>query len=322
MDRATRQILEKHLNDISEVMVFTLIHGNLLTPQNQAARQLILASKTPALVTEVLDEKSVEKLATMLADVGQDRLAKAVLNLRNPTSGRFTAYQSYLYPVVTGKDVLVAEPLPAPDAFEVEKEETPEEKPAQPPTAELLQAYGDRRKISTGFLRTMETLARVDQLTNVHNRRTIIEILDDESSRFLRYGQPMSILMFCVDDFKGMMDLYGQPAVEIVLETIARVIRSIVRDVDQLGRYGREEFLLLLPASSADAARAVAERLRKTIENENIPIGLGREISVTVSMGIAEIMSVDSIVSLVRRASEALDEAKALGGNSVYIKRK
>ena len=125
--------------------------------------------------------------------------------------------------------------------------------------------------------------------------------------------------------FKSVNDTYGHAVGDLVLKTIAKVIRGQLREYDIAGRYGGEEFSILLPFTKIEEAKMVAERLRKTIESRVIDISKvnpdseKKEISVTLSLGIYEMKSDDNDEDLLKKADKALYEAKNTGRNKVVI---
>ena len=125
--------------------------------------------------------------------------------------------------------------------------------------------------------------------------------------------------------FKSVNDTYGHAVGDLVLNTIAKVIRGQLREYDIAGRYGGEEFSILLPFTKIEEAKMVAERLRKTIESRVIDISKvnpdseKKEISVTLSLGIYEMKSDDNDEDLLKKADKALYEAKNTGRNKVVI---
>ena len=128
-----------------------------------------------------------------------------------------------------------------------------------------------------------------------------------------------------IDFFKSVNDTYGHAVGDLVLKTIAKVIRGQLREYDIAGRYGGEEFSILLPFTKIEEAKMVAERLRKTIETRVIDISKvnpdseKKEISVTLSLGIYEMKSDDNDEDLLKKADKALYEAKNTGRNKVVI---
>ncbi len=173
------------------------------------------------------------------------------------------------------------------------------------------------------FQRTLE-LARVDELTTVFNRRQTMEQLALEMERSRRYKRPLSLAMCDIDHFKKVNDTYGHLAGDQVLQGVAKLIRGISRDVDIVGRYGGEEFMVLLPETDLDAAIVYAERVRKTVEKW----GTGRKElnpghSVSISIGVASyVAEMDTAgENFIDKADKALYAAKERGRNRVCVYR-
>jgi two-component system cell cycle response regulator len=165
-------------------------------------------------------------------------------------------------------------------------------------------------------LAVAEELATTDALTGLLNRRTILDrgAVAFEQSRRQRY--PLSVIMADIDHFKQVNDAYGHQAGDRVLAAVAAALQSGIRRYDQIGRYGGEEFLVILPGCSAADVGAVAERMRQAVEaleaREN-----GARLRLTASFGIASSVGDDegSVALLIDAADRALYEAKEKGRN-------
>ncbi len=167
--------------------------------------------------------------------------------------------------------------------------------------------------------------ATLDALTGFYNRRQLEERIKQEVSNAKRQKAPLCGIMTDVDFFKGVNDTYGHAVGDLVLKTIAKIIRGQLREYDIAGRYGGEEFSILLPFTKIEEAKMVAERLRKTIENKVIDISKvnpdseTKEINVTLSLGIYEMKENDNDEDLLIKADKALYQAKNTGRNKVVI---
>lgn len=164
----------------------------------------------------------------------------------------------------------------------------------------------------------LNKLALTDGLTGLHNRRSLDEHLDQELREAGRYGSPLTCLMLDIDRFKRLNDAYGHPFGDAVLAGIGGIIAETVRRADIAGRYGGEEFLIVMPRLEASAALASAERLRAAIESRTF-LREGEPVSVTVSIGVAESRSLPlerrSRRALIEAADRALYDAKGSGRN-------
>jgi diguanylate cyclase (GGDEF)-like protein len=163
----------------------------------------------------------------------------------------------------------------------------------------------------------VERLAVIDELTGVYNRRAFFDLAQREFQRALRYQTPLAAIMIDLDNFKAVNDTRGHSAGDEVLATIAQRLQGGVRDLDVLGRYGGEEFVILAPQTGLAEACTVADRLRLLVASETVSLACG-VIDVTASFGVAAIGANDATLSsLLDRADKALYSAKAEGKNCV-----
>lgn len=164
----------------------------------------------------------------------------------------------------------------------------------------------------------LEKANRQDGLTKVLNRRYWEEQLKQEIQRSLRYKHPLSLILFDLDKFKDLNDKYGHLGGDFVLIELSSMISSLLRDSDLLGRYGGEEFGIVLPDTNAEGAMEVAERIRKAIA-EHPMLFNQQTIRVTLSMGVAELDPSNHLLhdDLIREADVALYNAKRAGRNRV-----
>jgi two-component system chemotaxis response regulator CheY len=159
-----------------------------------------------------------------------------------------------------------------------------------------------------------------DPLTELLNRLAIMDHARAELARNHRTGAPLSIALVDLDFFKSINDRYGHLVGDAALKHVARLMRKAVRPYDWVGRWGGEEFLLLLPGAQLEEAQVIAERLRMLIETTPLALETGIIVNLTASIGIAptgndEQLSIDE---LFLRADQALYAAKAAGRNCVY----
>lgn len=156
-----------------------------------------------------------------------------------------------------------------------------------------------------------EHLAYFDELTGIANRRKLVNILEKEISRSQRYETPLSIIIFDIDHFKTVNDSYGHNVGDKVLKAIANSVANTIRTNDCLGRWGGEEFMCVLPNTTANVAFEMAERLRLGISDSLLDGGP----DITASFGIAQLINLDNFDSFVLRADQALYNAKDQGRN-------
>lgn len=163
----------------------------------------------------------------------------------------------------------------------------------------------------------LERVSTTDAVTGMRTRRYVGELLSIEVLRASRYHTPLAVAMCDLDHFKRVNDSFGHPAGDAVLAGAGDVIRRTLRAADAAGRYGGEEFLLVLPGTDIAGAHAVAERVRAAIEAIEFDVGSEAPYHVTVSIGVAALDDGQSVEALVAAADEALYAAKAAGRNRV-----
>ncbi|CDE93462.1 TPA: GGDEF domain-containing protein [Candidatus Gastranaerophilales bacterium HUM_6] len=168
----------------------------------------------------------------------------------------------------------------------------------------------------------LKTLATTDELTGLHNRKYLLERMDQEISRAKRYGNALSLLLFDLDFFKVVNDIYGYEWGDVLLKSIADKLKGLIRKEDILTRYGDEEFVVVLPNTSEDNAFLFAERFRKDIEKmEFIPAGEEERHPITISGGIATYPCLpdteEDANTIIRYAEHALYNAKKRGKNKI-----
>jgi len=172
--------------------------------------------------------------------------------------------------------------------------------------------------VEAAYHEEIHRLAILDGLTQTHNRRYLTEFLDAEVSRAVRYGRPLSLLIFDLDRFKSINDAHGHLGGDHVLRELADCVRPEVRTGDVFARYGGEEFALVLVETPLDHAAAAAERLRAKIAAHAFDFQ-GRTIRATVSIGVAGTPAdpVDTPTDLLAAADARLYLAKQTGRNRV-----
>jgi len=167
------------------------------------------------------------------------------------------------------------------------------------------------------LVRRLEHLSHHDGLTGLLNRRAIEAHLDREVQRMQRFDEPFSVLLLDIDHFKRINDRLGHAAGDAVLASVAQTLQAQAREVDRVARYGGEEFCVVLPHTLHEGALQAAERLRQAVSEVRIPWG-DDTVSVTISTGLVCVDApAENLSMLLRRADEALYEAKAAGRNQV-----
>jgi diguanylate cyclase (GGDEF)-like protein len=165
--------------------------------------------------------------------------------------------------------------------------------------------------------RIVERQARVDGLTGLANRRQLEDQLATELSRVERFGGTLAVVLADLDDFKRVNDRYGHPAGDVVLREFARTLEEGSRDIDTVGRWGGEEFVLLLPGTNLDGAAQLAERIRRSLEERLIHAGGEGPIPTTASFGVAAFSAPATAEAVLAAADSALYAAKRGGKNRV-----
>jgi diguanylate cyclase (GGDEF)-like protein len=162
----------------------------------------------------------------------------------------------------------------------------------------------------------IEELAELDELTGSYNRRCIMRMLDDEIARARRLKTPCSIALIDLDWFKRVNDHYGHPTGDEVLRTFAITVFANIRHIDRFGRYGGEEFLLVLPDTPDDDAEEILDRLRAIVADLDWS-AFSPGLQVTISGGVAMLRSHETPDTFLARADSALYAAKARGRNRI-----
>ena len=173
------------------------------------------------------------------------------------------------------------------------------------------------RRVERRLNQRLIELASTDPLTKLMNRLNGDTTLRREFSRVSRSGNHLSVILADIDHFKSINDRFGHPVGDDVLVGVARVMQDVVRENDSLCRWGGEEFLLILPDTTADDALILAERVRTAVGHAENPTGE----PVTLSAGIAGVRAEDTVESLIDRADAALYRAKEDGRNRVITEQ-
>jgi diguanylate cyclase (GGDEF)-like protein len=166
----------------------------------------------------------------------------------------------------------------------------------------------------------LERQAVTDELTGIANRRAFFDVLGREYERAQRFDQPLSLIMFDIDNFKQLQDSdpFKHLSGDAVLRVVAGRVSQLVRDIDLVARYGGEEFAVVLPQTGLEGAVRLAERLREAVAGQPVEFGEHRIWGVTASFGVASGPTLDgSQLDLVGAADQALFDAKRAGKNRV-----
>lgn len=165
----------------------------------------------------------------------------------------------------------------------------------------------------------VQALSIIDTLTNVFNRRHFVERFKEELERSIKFKHVFSCLMIDIDYFKTFNDRYGHIVGDAILRELSKTIQENIRQVDLLGRYGGEEFSIILSETDKDAAHYAAERIRKAVEEKHIKV-YDEELKITVSIGASTYPEdADTFEGLIDKADSALYQAKQAGRNKVCL---
>lgn len=172
-------------------------------------------------------------------------------------------------------------------------------------------------------LAQISKIAALDELTQIHNRRSFNELAEAEVKRCQRYHHPLSLLLLDIDHFKQVNDNYGHANGDLVLQTFAHLFREHLRDSDIFARFGGEEFVLLLPETNMTAAKNLANRLSQLLAQQKITtLDEKTSISITVSSGLTALGGMkDNLEDMLIRADKALYRSKQNGRNRCTIAR-
>jgi diguanylate cyclase (GGDEF)-like protein len=182
-------------------------------------------------------------------------------------------------------------------------------------TAALAEDIVERKRLEA----ELRELAATDMLTGLPNRRHFLARLEEEHARLRRFDAQAAVLMLDLDFFKRVNDSYGHASGDEVLRRFAQLIREEIRQIDTAGRFGGEEFAIILPGAAPAAALEFAERLRRKLA-ETVIEHDGEVIRVTVSIGVSPMSrDDDSTEAVLERADRALYRAKDAGRNRVEV---
>ena len=282
--------------------VILLSEGGRLIAWNRSFDPLRDALPNEPLLRDFLPSSSRTLFDLLLSTVTHDRI-KTQGQLELGKGDRLGEYTCFLFPMPDGRILFVAEPV----QIKSDIEETAAE------LQRMKQLLHRKETELQAVIAQADEVSHTDALTFIPNRRQIMIDLQNAVEFSDRYGTPLTISILDIDHFKKVNDVHGHTAGDEVLRGLAGKLRNIIRHPDTIGRFGGEEFLLVLPHSTVKAAVEQAQRLCEQIRSSLIPVG-EQEISVTVSIGIAQYkLHKEDWQSLLNRADAALYEAKNKG---------
>jgi diguanylate cyclase (GGDEF)-like protein len=209
-------------------------------------------------------------------------------------------------PVTTGRDSFGTLVLVGPESMEEQRE-----------TATWLAGHAAIALANARKHQAVEKQALVDPLTGLANRRLAEGAIDTELARAGRFDEPLALLMTDLDDFKRINDRWGHPFGDVVLREFAAALTASIREIDLAGRWGGEEFAVVLPGTDVEGGAALAERIRRTLKGRPVTAPDGEVVDITASFGVAAYPEVQCKDDLIAAADGALYEAKRAGKDQV-----
>jgi diguanylate cyclase (GGDEF)-like protein len=285
-------------------LVVLLGEGGTLIAWNRSFDWLRGAFQNASLLRDFLSLSSKTLFDLLLSTVTHDHI-KSQGQLELGYKDHLNEYTCFLFPMPNGHILFVAEPTQI--RSEIEEAETELHR--------LKQLLTRKETELQAVIAQADEVSHTDTLTFLPNRRQVMIDLQSAVEFSERYGTPLTISILDLDHFKKINDTYGHPAGDEVLRNIAGHLRDHTRNPDTIGRFGGEEFLIVLPHSTTKAASEQAGRLCELIHSSPVMIG-EKSVTVTVSIGIAQYkLHKEDWQSLLNRADAALFKAKNNGRN-------
>lgn len=189
---------------------------------------------------------------------------------------------------------------------------------------EYMRDITERKRAETEkklLIEKLEHLSRTDGLTGLLNRRALMERLENEIRRTQRYSRTLSLILCDIDQFKEVNDSYGHSVGDEVLRRTARTLSDSLRKADVIGRYGGDEFMIILPETSVHHAAALGRKLCRTVSAASQKADSGEPIRITLSFGVASFWGADvTMENIIKMADDALYSSKRQGRNRVSVK--
>ena len=184
----------------------------------------------------------------------------------------------------------------------------------------LIYRFLDGENVEAEYHEEIYRLTIIDALTDIHNKRYLLEFLDRELARSARYQRPLALMMFDLDHFKSINDDMGHLGGDFTLREIASCVKGTIRKQELFARFGGEEFIVVLPETNDEGAFVVAKRLRVLVENHPFEYE-GKSFPMTISVGVATTKGDETLTpsELIRQADDKVYQAKNLGRNRVVM---
>lgn len=304
------------LFDNIHAMIALVQSDGVLISWNHAFEEIKNSSASINKLENIFSEKDRSLVISKLAFASHDNwIAEVVLN-----EASLVICDCTLIPMANGNSLFIAETVDSDPAVQQTIEKLNRQVKMFKVESESAKKIARNKQIEMeSVMIQAREVAQIDALTFLFNRRMIVRELQDEVLRAERYNNMLSISIIDVDKFKLVNDTYGHPVGDEVLKQVACQLRDHIRHPDTVGRYGGEEFLILLPNSDAKAATEQAVRLGKEIREMVVTIKENK-LKVTVSIGIAQFKAgVDTWDTLLNRADNAMYEAKNNGRDCWFV---
>jgi diguanylate cyclase (GGDEF)-like protein len=291
---------------------------------NDMAERLLIGSYLQRQTYREIMIEETDRVSEVKATVDRGKVDLVIMDIDTPEEARYwleMILESRSAPVValTQREIdkemqqLVREGLVSP----LFKDSLSRDELVQTIDSTLKRWYAIRR--SYAHEAELERLANQDSLTNLLNRRSVLHRLEECAARARRYGEAVSVLLLDIDRFERAREVLGRTGADAALQRIAALLQRRIREADFVGRYGRDEFLIIYTHTDLDSAQVAAERIRKLIEALEFGDKEDSLLSVTVSGGMAAYETGDDVSTLTYRAESALCKAKENGRNRIEM---
>jgi diguanylate cyclase (GGDEF)-like protein len=293
------------LNQIGSLVVLVEADGSLVdwNPAFEAHKECCPEATTLSDFVTPTGRPKLQKLFRV--SKGRPRRQRRV-GFTSPKDQPFVPYDCLVLPLTTGQFLFIAE---------ISKDASIDARENLQLQQQLSEAKFLLKKKDVelkAVIAQADEVSHTDALTFLHNRRQILNLMQSEVNRAERYGTPLSISMIDIDHFKNVNDTFGHTVGDKVLVHIAKLLRQGVRDTDSVGRYGGEEFLVLLPNTNLKKAADQAARLCACVREDEIPVK--KKVHLTISIGIAQYrVGEENWQNLLTRADTAMYKAKHAG---------
>lgn len=290
----------------------------IFSDEREIRLSLRLSREVPQKVLEIFQYQSLEDLAvTVNRDISEYSIDVEVIGDHLVTDEKsktsdFDPHLIYSIPIRAKEEVF--------GILNVYHPQMPSVPVFRKQMLETLAPYLSTAIGSIAMHNKIKSLSVIDGLTELYNRRYVMELFKVEFAKSARYDTPLSLVMIDIDDFKKINDTHGHLSGDLVLKTLSGIIKGSLRSVDLPGRYGGEEFILILPETERENAAMVSDRIREKVLNHTFKTMNADPLTVTISMGVSELSDLDNKTNeleLIKIADARLYKAKRTGKNKV-----